>query len=152
MFAMVDDEDFEELNQFKWHLSKKGYARRNFWINDKRTVQPMHRFINKTPHGLQTDHIDGNKLNNQKSNLRTCTNSQNMMNKSVHKNNRLGIRGVRITRRKRKSSIYESISARISVNGASIYLGAFKTVKEAALAYNDAAKKYFGEFAWTNKL
>jgi len=75
-FTLVDDEDFNYLNQWKWHISTKGYALRCIWIgsghkNRKGINIYMHGEVNKTPKGYQTDHINRNKLDNRKSNLRT---------------------------------------------------------------------------------
>lgn len=75
----VDDEDYEYLNQFHW-LESYGYAKRNIMINGKLKSLLMHRVIMKPPVNLVVDHIDHNKLNNQKYNLRNCTSSENVMN------------------------------------------------------------------------
>src|ERR1035437_132783 len=70
-FAIVDNEDYEFLNQFNWYMTDNGYAvYRHLANGTKRTVR-MHRLINKTPKGLVTDHINQDKLDNRKSNLRT---------------------------------------------------------------------------------
>ena len=85
-FAIVDDEDFEEINKFKWQCDSKGYAIRTAPpISGKPKTRRMHRAINNTPHGLQTDHINNNKLDNRKCNLRNATNGQNQMNKGKAK-------------------------------------------------------------------
>lgn len=144
-FALVDDEDFEELNKHKWCIGG-GYALREIWINGKGKTELMHRVINKTPDGLQTDHINWNKLDNRKINLRSCTASQNRMNRGCPKNNSTGVKGVRIQVRKHKGKTYKYIQAQIGVNGKQIHLGIFKTLEEASQSYADAVKKYFGEF------
>jgi len=89
--ALVDDSDYEELNRFKWHARKTVktfYAERTFTIgNGKRKNVFMHRYIMQTPKGFDTDHIDGNGLNNQRSNLRVCTRSENLRNQGKKPNN-----------------------------------------------------------------
>ncbi len=128
---MVDDEDFEFLNKWKWHISTNGYA-----VSKRKGY--MHRIINKTPIGLETDHIDLNKLNNQKKNLRSVTSSINKHNIYVQKNNVLGIKGVRwVANRKHY---------RVSIKKGSVYhLGVFKNKREAILAYKKAAIKLYGQ-------
>lgn len=79
-FALVDDDMFEELNKFSWCLNG-GYAIRGYSKNGKQAKLKMHRVIMNTPKGMDTDHIDNNKLNNQRNNLRVCTRSQNCMNR-----------------------------------------------------------------------
>ena len=82
--TLVDDEDFEYLNQWKWQLNKTGnciYVDRITTTNKIRKVIKMHRLIMNTPKDMQVDHIDHNGLNNQKNNLRNCSVAQNRMNR-----------------------------------------------------------------------
>jgi len=75
-YILVDDEDFDYLNQYHWYIGYNGktyYAWRGTWVNGKRICIYMHRLIMNTPKGKQTHHIDGDGLNNQKSNLKVCT-------------------------------------------------------------------------------
>lgn len=145
-FAQVDDADYEFLNQWKWQPDKDGYARRAKYIEGKWTSVIMHRVIMNTPKGMQTDHIDLNKLNNQKSNLRICTSSQNAMNKKKRKlNTKTSIhRGAYFVK---KMNRWKSSIRKESVY---IHLGYFHTEAEAAHAYNAAALELFGEFAHLN--
>jgi len=95
------------------------------------------------------DHIDRDGLNNQKSNLRVCTNSQNSCNKIAHSDRRASkYKGIGHTKRNRT----KKWSAKICVNGKQKGLGSFLTEREAAEAYNVAALKYHGEFANLNVL
>ena len=145
-YALVDDNDFEELNKFKWHALKSEntfYPLRKIWDKNtkKQTVIMMHRVIMETPKGKETDHIDRNALNNQRSNLRIVTHSQNQMNKGMSKNNTSGFKGVMWSKKSKKWQ------ANIRKNNKKLYLGLFKTKEEAYEAYVEACKKYHGDFA-----
>lgn len=140
-FSQVDDEDFDELSKYKWHYLE-GYALRNEYNNGNRKYVRMHREIICAPDELEVDHKDGNGLNNQRSNLRICTSSQNKMNRAPHKDNSSGFKGVWKERRRWYSQIY--------FEGQYIFIGSFLTPEEAARAYDEAAKKYHGEFAKLN--
>lgn len=91
-YAIVDDEDFEWLNQWKWCYCK--YVIRDIILNKKNKRIYMHRLIMNTPEKMQTDHINGNKLDNRRNNLRICTQSQNNMNRKISKLNTSGYRGI----------------------------------------------------------
>ena len=143
--ALVDDEDYDMLMQYKWHLSVNIYAEANIKINNKWTTKRMHKFLINTPNKMEVDHIDGNGLNNQKSNLRIVTTSQNQMNR----------------KKQNGSSIYKGVyfdnnankwCAQIYVNKKRIYLGLFINEKDAAIVYNEKAKELFGEFANLNEV
>lgn len=150
--ALVDDEDYEEVSKFKWHANgcnartKTFYAYRSICVNGKRTTIKMHRQILKLPSGAvpQVDHIDGNGLNNQRNNLRTCTETQNRGNVRLTIANTSGFKGVRWFKPSKKWV------SRIIVNKKYTHLGYFNHAIDAALAYDDAASKHFGEFALLN--
>ena len=100
----------------------------------------------KAPANLEVDHIDGNHLNNQKSNLRLATSSQNKMNRGPRKDNKSGYKGVSWHKQRNQWT------ARIMANGKYQHLGLFGNILDAVKTYNEAAIKYFGEFAWINKI
>ena len=140
-FTQVSDEDYPEVSKYKWHAHKEGrgrdvfYAKRKVIVNGKQFTIPMQNAIMNTPKGMVVDHIDHDPLNNQRSNLRNCSVLENRRNNSSISKN--GFKGVYII-------------ALITVNSKSINLGTFDTVEEAAHAYDEKAKEYFGEFANLN--
>ena len=146
-YATVDDADYEALSRFKWYFNN-GYARRNKKPRGVGLLH-MHRVIANTPNGMFTDHINGNKLDNRRENLRVCTHSLNKANRGKPKNNTSGFKGVFYQKDHRRKKPW---TAHITVKRKSIALGYFSTKHEAALAYNKAAKELFGEFARPNVL
>lgn len=144
-FAIVDDDDYEYLIQFEWFLTPGGYAARKTTKNGRPSIVLMHREIAKTPKGMQTDHINGNRLDNRKCNLRICTNAENSRNRGPMPGTSK-YKGVRWLKNDKKWQ------ANIKLNQKQITLGCFNSEIEAAKAYNEAAIKYFGEFAWLNDI
>lgn len=145
-FALIDDEDFELVSKYKWHISKKGYARTEPGKKKKiNTAIPLHRLIMNAPAGVMVDHKDLDKLNNQKSNLRIATFTQNNRNVGIRKDNTSGFKGVLWNR---KSGKWQ---ARIRVDKKQIHLGFSNNIILVAKMYNEGAKKYFGEYAYLNK-
>ena|ERR1035437_5844174 len=149
-FATIDAEDFQRVNQFKWTVSKLGYPQAI--INSYKKGQKhnkiltsiyLHRLILNFPK-QSMDHIDNNKLNCQKSNLRLCTQKQNARNQSIKSSNTSGYKGVSWSKTMNKWE------ARINPDYKAMVLGYFNNKVSAAIAYDEAAKKHFGEFARTN--
>jgi len=148
-FALVDDEDFEYLNQFKWCALKRPhtfYAVRNLPNGKgKQKLIGMHRVILKVTDGeIECDHIDWNGLNNQKSNLRLCTSAQNEKNKKPIEGRASKYKGVCWHKGAKKWY------SQIIIKNKKTYLGCFIDEIEAAKAYDEMAKLHFGEFAYLN--
>jgi hypothetical protein len=148
--AIVDDEDYEWAKARQpWGLHSLGYAvRAPTWKGSKFL---MHRELLNVTEDYVVDHINGNKLDNRRENLRICTNAENSRNRVKSTLNTSGYKGV--SYKKEKNYIRKKPwNARIKVDYKEIYLGHFQTKEEAAKAYNEAAIKYFGEFAKLNEV
>lgn len=143
--ALVDDEDYDHLCVFKWCFDGSGYAIRGVTLpNGRRSTIRMHRHIMGNPKGLEIDHIDNNRLNNQRSNLRICTRVENSCNMSKPKINTSGYKGLRFCKRTNKWV------AQIKHHKIARSIGYFNTKEEAARAYDKAAKDLHGSFAKLN--
>ncbi len=145
-FTMVDDADFEWLSQRKWCVDRcQGglYAARRTSENGKARKERMHRAILKAPPGVIVDHINGNTLDNRRSNLRVCSHTENLQN-MTSRSGTSRFKGVGWHKARRKWA------ARIVVNGRHVYLGYFENERKAAEAYDAASLKYFGPFARPN--
>lgn len=143
--ALVDDEDFDRVNQFEWFVGNgsKTHASRALLNSGPKRERQMHRFIMNAPPGMCVDHIDGNGFNNCRSNLRVCTQSQNNKNRRIQKHSS-PYKGVCWHKKNRKW-----VSC-IRVETKRIYLGSFHNAILAAVEYDLAALKHFGLFAKTN--
>ncbi len=146
--AMVDDEDYEFLIQWKWsaNVTPDGhvYAKRNKRVGGRCTTIMMHRYLVGAVAGQQLDHFDRNTLNNQRLNLRFSTQSQNVANSTKSKANTSGFKGVTWYK---PSQNWQS---QIMVEGVNHYLGKFEHSSDAAAAYDCAAQRFFGKFSATN--
>ena len=126
MRASVDPSDLALLSRFKWYFGKNGYAV---------TAQGkyyMHRLVNNTPPGMQTDHINGDKLDNRSSNLRTVTPTANGRNRDKNKNNTSGYKGITWVKSRKKWL------AHIKVNYKLVNLGRFERIEDAILSRRNA--------------
>jgi len=148
--AIIDDVDYAELSKYKWYARLEGkvyYAQRGVKkSNGKRTIQRMHRFLMNPSVGIGVDHIDGNGLNNQRSNLRLCNQSENCRNQRAVRGGSSKYKGVDWFK------LLNKWRAKIYVNHKSVHLGVFASEEDAASAYNNTAVKYFGEFAKPNEV
>lgn len=140
--TIVDDEDYSSLAQWKWCYSSNGYAERSSPRPKK--ILYMHRVITNTPKGMQTDHINGDRLDNRRSNLRVCSSAENRCNTGKMSTNKSGYKGVIWDKKS------EKWMSRICFRGKQIYLGLFVDVIQAAEACDAAVKKLHGEFAKLN--
>lgn len=159
--AMVDDGDFAWINSFKWHLDRRCgrqdvfYAKRSIrntreGCGRRHRAEWMHRKIIDAPDGMFVDHVNGNGLDNRRSNLRLCTNQQNCWNRQRIQVNKKGgclYKGVSMDPDGRRRKLWR---ARIRWSGKYKSLGYFESQEEAALVYDVVAQILYGEFASLN--
>lgn len=147
LVALVSPEDFTLVSAFKWHMSRGGnryYVVRSAIKPDgKRYAQGLHRLLLNAPDGRVVDHISGDSLDNRRSNLRLCSNAENIRNQA--------------RRVSSKTSCFKGVSynnkgwrAKITHNGNKIALGTFDDEERAARQYDRMARVLFGHFARTN--
>lgn len=141
--ALVDDEDFDSLSKYKWHYSKSGYAIRTVSYKPRISAY-MHKII--VPFEGSVDHINGNRLDNRKQNLRRCSHKENCRNQKLRVDSASGFKGVCWITSKRKYRAY------INDSGKQIFIGYFSSALEAAKAYNKKSQELFGEFARPNEI
>lgn len=143
--TLIDEDDFEMVAHLRWNLQRHGriyYARRLERLpSGKMKAVPMHRLIMNAPHDRDVDHRNGDGLDNRRENLRIATTQQNMRNTRKHRG-ASKFKGVYRNKHRWRSSL--------CINGKAINLGCFETEREAAHAYDKAAREHFGEFARTN--
>jgi hypothetical protein len=143
--ALIDDDDFETVSRFKWCCDRQKDMRSPIYAItwNKGKIMRMHRLILNAQPGQLVDHINGNGLDNRRSNIRICTIAENAHN--IHKT--------------RGKSIFKGVSwhdkhkiwdVTITLDCTRIYIGTYKNELEAALAYDEAARKYHGVFASLN--
>jgi hypothetical protein len=146
LYTLVDREDFEKFGHLKWTLNTYGYAYANIkqLETKKHKTFYLHRLLMDNPEGLQVDHINHDRLDNRKENLRICTSTENNRNRTKRLDTPNKYKGVSLRNKKYRAAV--------KIAGKTIHLGYFKTQEEAAMAYNEAAYIYFGEFAKLNKV
>jgi hypothetical protein len=141
--VFVSEEDFERVSAYSWFVNldvrKRPYACR--YAGNKRIY--MHREITACPVGMVVDHINGNTLDNRRSNLRVCTQKLNMQNCVPW--SRSGYRGVSLIKNTKRYRV------RITdLDGDELNLGSYTDVKYAAMVYDAAALMLYGDYAWLN--
>lgn len=144
--ALVDDEDYERVIKYKWYACKNSNT---YYV--KHTINHhskflLHRFILGVKSNEQVDHINNNGLDCRRCNLRITTQSQNLMNAKKRPNTSSKYKGVNWCKQTHKWS------AKIQVNGKRKHLGRFSNEDDAGKAYNEAAKKHYGEYARLNQI
>lgn len=139
-FAIVDDSDFEWINQYKWSVNGGGYVTGSYGPLGRRYPVMLHRLLAGATEGMEADHRNNDKLDNQRKNLRVCTPKQNMMNRPIGVLNTSGHKGVSWDKSRKKWS------AKIRIDGKPTQIGRFDDIKDAAQAYITMAKELHGEF------
>jgi phage pi2 protein 07 len=141
-YTLVDDSDYKQLINYNWYMTSHGYVATD--IKTKRTYRQkrLHRILLQPSKGKVIDHINGNPLDNQRSNLRICTTSQNIMNQRISRNNTSGFKGVSKTKHRWIAEIYK--------NNKRHRIASFQDKHIAALAYDLWAIDLHGEYAKTN--
>ena len=139
-YTIVDDEDYEHINQFRWCFGNGGYA-----ITGNTEGKPprriMHRVILNAPDDMEVDHINNDKLDNRRRNLRICSHKQNIWNNSTRSDNKSGFRGVGWYKP------YKKWRVRITYNGKEYHLGYYNELSDAVSAYSKKAEELYKEFA-----
>lgn len=149
--ALVDDQDYEALmsSGYTWYAMKREHTYYAYGYNKESKENRyalMHRLIMCPPKNLTVDHVDKNGLNNTRANLRIASMSQQTQNTRLCKDSSTGYKGTSFVKKKGKYRAY------ITVKGHFKSLGYYEHSMDAAKAYNEAAKKYFGEYACPNQI
>lgn len=139
-FFTIDDEDYPKISAYRWGLDQAGYVRA---FKGKEKIY-VHRLIMEAGKGENIDHVSGVKKDNRRSNLRKCTQAQNIANSRKQKNTTSVFKGVTWDKARNK------FLARLGMNGKGKNLGRYEKEVDAAKAYNEAAFDFYGEFARLN--
>lgn len=143
--ALCDDADYALLSLHRWHVTPKGYARTSLpQVEGQPRYALMHHLLRDARGGGFVDHINGDRLDNQRANLRPASHTENNRNRRRHKNNKCGYKGVCASKGKWRATIH--------LGRKQIHLGVYKHPLIAAVAYNAAAIALYGPFAQLNDL
>lgn len=149
--AIVDDDDFFRFGWMNWYLNDNGYVVTDTPRPKREMGYPvkvrLHRLIVQCPDGMDVDHINGDKLDNRKENLRICTRSENLANKESASDSRKRLKGAYINKRSKNIQWSSSINIPNSNPRKQKHLGYFKTEEEAHEAYKNASLEIHGEFS-----
>ena len=140
---IIDRSNYSKVKNYKWNTNKNNTVTSGAG-KDQKTL--YHLIMGKPEKGYDIDHRNGDTLDNRKTNLRLCTHEENTCNSLMRSLNTSGFKGVSFRKDKNCYRGY------IQHKGKLFHLGSYKTAKEAALVYDEAAIKYFGDFAKTNKM
>lgn len=146
-WAIVDDDDYERLCQWRWSASEKRKGMGEFYAvrvdRDTKRMIPMHRQIMGSPEGMVVDHINGDPLDNRRCNLRVCTQAQNVMNRRPNRQKTLS---------KYKGVYWHKGASKwmAMIGRDQKYLGLHRCETAAALAYDRAAMSRYGDYAYLN--
>lgn len=139
--TIVDEDDWQRVRELTLYRGSNGYVYFSTWQAGRSHPQTLHGLLVCPPKGAHVDHINGDKLDNRRSNLRVVTPQRNQINRRrVNRNNTSGVRGVT-----RRGSVRNPWVAQIAVDRQNIYLGSYPTVGEAAVARRKAELLHFGE-------
>jgi hypothetical protein len=141
LVALVDEDDFGPLSQWEW-IATRSATGAKFYVQRKGCSELMHRVVIGAEKGQLVDHVNGDTLDNRRSNLRFCSRAQNSYNRGPSSNNSSGYKGVSATPKRWQACIQIDRKKR--------FLGCFDTPEEAARAYDEAAREFHGEFARLN--
>lgn len=133
---ICDIDDWERLKQYRWRLGNNGYAETSS-ING--VVTPYHHFVIDCPPGMYRDHINRNRLDNRKTNLRILNPFESVLNRGLSKNNISGYRGVTYSKR------YKKWVAQITYQRKNHVLGRFENIEDAIEARKQGEIEYFGK-------
>lgn len=136
---LVDNSDYDYLSQFTWGVGSHGYAVRYNWKPNRKAIL-MHREIMNPAKGLQVDHINRNKLDNRRQNLRACTNAQNVRNTLHRSTNKLGLKHICLDK------LSNMFKVQITIDGKKVYHNTFKTLEKATKARDKALQQWEGTY------
>lgn len=141
-FVLLDDDDFEKFSKWSWQVNNSGYVRRTLkrrMFKLPQTTIYLHRVMMEPPKGMVVDHINGDKLDNRRQNLRVVTQQQNQWNRhKTNRNNKSGYTGVTWAK------YNKNWLARIKVNGKQMCLGSHYNIEDAVKARQEVERRYYG--------
>jgi len=146
-YTLINEDDTHLMDGYAWHFDVSGYIVRRAWKDGKcvKNIR-LHRLVIGAKDGQYVDHINENKADNRKENLRIATYSQNLACRGPYKNNTSGYKGVSWDKRRKVWMVL------LGYQGKRIYVGSFNDKNKAAQMYNIKAKEIFGDFAYQNVL